>query len=96
MESSLYVKQNGVPKSMVKKRATRRNPLLAWRMDQKPQWTQRDVAGVIGVTVTAVHNWESGKNVPKWPHFVELGDLVSENVGELLDRWIAWRKRLSL
>ena len=46
--------------------------------------TQEQLSEVLGVTVGAVHKWESGLSVPELPMIVEMADFfdVSEDEGQ--------------
>lgn len=50
------------------------------------QWTQTDLAHVVGVSASAVNRWESGDKRPELPKVIRMSDLFGVSVDYLLGR----------
>lgn len=46
------------------------NPIKKMRWDR--DWTQYDLASMVGVTTKTIRAWESGQNVPNFWHLPKL------------------------
>lgn len=66
------------------------NPIYEWR--KVFEYSLRKAAVYIGVTPTAVHNWETGIATPTDENFLILASVMNRPVEELLEQWNAWSK----
>lgn len=62
------------------------NPFLLWR--RKAKLTQKEAAEAFGVTVTTIHNWESGSHLPRWNKIVLIAGEMGIKPSRLLSKWV--------
>jgi transcriptional regulator with XRE-family HTH domain len=66
-------------------------------------WTQRDLAALVGVTTGVVSRWESGESVPPFHRFLSLAEILGVGVEDLLQQkpahetkdWLGSRLRVA-
>ena len=60
------------------------NPTLLKHFRKQKYRTQKDFAAVLGVSLTTIANWETGKKKPTHKHLMKITEVLEIGVSDLL------------